>query len=264
VQKHFKQKNLIILRSCNELLRRLSRAEDTVFCGRVFIFLFQSFPLGDKSSVNLRGEYHTENVTTFDDISSTRAKVETPMEIDTPGIKEPAQEATTEHDSKGVEKTSGSTSASSQANPSAPKVEVTEAKSEADSPPLNIDELYPLFWRLQEGFSAPTQLFIQDNFESFKKGLEATITTFKNVNTKFETRAPLKPPDEASQGTKRKHPGEGEESGSNFNPKYLTSRDLFELEVSRSSSSLSQARNRTLTFVRSTTSHSGGTYWCRH
>ncbi|KAL6359505.1 hypothetical protein LRP88_06926 [Fusarium phalaenopsidis] len=62
--KHFKQKQLIILRSCNELLRRLSRAEDTAFCGRVFIFMFQSFPLGDKSSVNLRGEYHVENVTT--------------------------------------------------------------------------------------------------------------------------------------------------------------------------------------------------------
>src|SRR5687767_1511937 len=47
--KHFKQKHLVILRSCNELLRRLSRAEDTAFCGRVYIFLFQSFPLGDPS-----------------------------------------------------------------------------------------------------------------------------------------------------------------------------------------------------------------------
>jgi THO complex subunit 1 len=51
--KHFKQKQLVILRTCNELLRRLSRALDPAFCGRVFIFMFQSFPLGDKSSVNL-------------------------------------------------------------------------------------------------------------------------------------------------------------------------------------------------------------------
>jgi THO complex subunit 1 len=74
--RHFSQKNLVILRSCNELLRRLSRAEDTAFCGRVFIFMFQSFPLGDRSSVNLRGEYHTENVTTFDVLPQTKADTE--------------------------------------------------------------------------------------------------------------------------------------------------------------------------------------------
>ena len=81
--KHFKAKNLIILRACNELLRRLSRAEDTVFCGRVFIFLFQSFPLGDRSSVNLRGEYHVENITVFEDLPpKADSKTEDGMEVD--------------------------------------------------------------------------------------------------------------------------------------------------------------------------------------
>src|SRR5271155_5726723 len=89
--KHFKQKQLIILRCCNELLRRLSRAEDIVFCGRVFIFLFQSFPLGDKSSVNLRGEYHVENVTTFDHLSQKSEDAIKPMELDVPN--EPADSA---------------------------------------------------------------------------------------------------------------------------------------------------------------------------
>lgn len=60
-------KEMVILRTCNELLRRLSKAEDPVFCGRVYIFLFQSFPLGHKGSVNLRGEFHVGNVTTFED-----------------------------------------------------------------------------------------------------------------------------------------------------------------------------------------------------
>src|SRR5277367_4197746 len=80
--KHFKQKQLIILRCCNELLRRLSRAEDIVFCGRVFIFLFQSFPLGDKSSVNLRGEYHVDNLTVYDEITPNTAADLSRMDVD--------------------------------------------------------------------------------------------------------------------------------------------------------------------------------------
>merc|ERR1711939_976574 len=82
IAKNFASKNLVILRSCNELLKRLSRAEDTAFCGRVFIFLFQSFPLGDKSSVNLRGEFHIENVTTFDPAPKKSDDAIKPMELD--------------------------------------------------------------------------------------------------------------------------------------------------------------------------------------
>src|ERR1041384_6399587 len=89
-----KNKNLVVLRMCNELLRRLSRAEDTAFCGRVFIFMFQSFPLGDKSSVNLRGEYHVENATTYE---ATRAEDESKMAVDEPEeqLKEQAESRST-------------------------------------------------------------------------------------------------------------------------------------------------------------------------
>lgn len=87
-----KNKDLVILRLCNELLRRLSRAEDPVFCGRVYIFMFQSFPLGDKSSVNLRGNFHVENVTTFEDFLKQSKPEEDSMQIDidgpAPAIKE--------------------------------------------------------------------------------------------------------------------------------------------------------------------------------
>lgn len=74
---NFDQKKLSILRCCNELLRRLSRAEDIVFCGRVFIYLFQCFPLGDKSSVNLRGEFHIENVTAYDEQNGEEMQLDT-------------------------------------------------------------------------------------------------------------------------------------------------------------------------------------------
>ncbi|KAI8371467.1 THO complex subunit 1 transcription elongation factor-domain-containing protein [Radiomyces spectabilis] len=55
-------KGLILLRMCNEMLRRLSKEKNTVFCGRILMFLANSFPLGERSGVNLRGDFNTEVV----------------------------------------------------------------------------------------------------------------------------------------------------------------------------------------------------------
>lgn len=213
--KHFPQKQLVILRSCNELLRRLSRAEDTAFCGRVFIFLFQSFPLGDKSSVNLRGEYHTENVTAFDELPTREPEPEG-MDVDSdtnkptvPSLKVPTN---------GVPRIS-KTAEEGKA--------VTSSKLEK---PISIDEFYPMFWSLQQSFSQPKKLFDQAHFTNFKRGLQATMVMFKSVRSESNGR-PTKATDDSKKGTKRKR-GEGDEDLANtFNPKYLTSRDLFELEV---------------------------------
>ena len=60
-------KGITLLRLCNELLRRLSKTEDTVFCGRILIFLSLAFPLAERSAVNLRGEYNVENVTSYEE-----------------------------------------------------------------------------------------------------------------------------------------------------------------------------------------------------
>lgn len=191
--KHFKQKQLIILRSCNELLRRLSRAEDTAFCGRVFIFMFQSFPLGDKSSVNLRGEYHVENVTTYE---TTTAENDSKMDVDTP---------------------TGRAKSTSRSN---------DSKRGDKEKPLSTDALYPLFWSLQESFSQPKRLFEAANLASFKESLGATMKFFQTIHN--DSRRSLK---------RKRDAGEEDENSIAFNPKYLTSRDLFDLEVSLHSSS---------------------------
>ncbi|KAJ4309448.1 hypothetical protein N0V84_011497 [Fusarium piperis] len=186
--KHFKQKQLIILRSCNELLRRLSRAEDTAFCGRVFIFMFQSFPLGDKSSVNLRGEYHVENVTTYE---ATTANNDSKMDVDTP---------------------TGGSKSTPRSN---------DAKKGDKEKPLSTDALYPLFWSLQESFSQPKRLFEAAHLASFKESLGATMKFFQTIHN------------DSRRSLKRKRDGGEEDENSNaFNPKYLTSRDLFDLEIS--------------------------------
>jgi len=201
VAKHFKQKQLVILRTCNELLRRLSRALDPAFCGRVFIFMFQSFPLGDKSSVNLRGEYHVENLTHFD-----RGPPEgSPDKMDV------------DADEKAPRPTDG------KRNQSAEKA-------------LDPDALYPIFWSLQESFNQPKKLFDAPHFATFKAGLESTMATFRSLNPEQSSRSREKldkQVEENGGSLRRKRDDEDEdELAGSFNPKYLTSRDLFSLEAS--------------------------------
>lgn len=202
-----RNKDLVILRLCNELLRRLSRAEDPVFCGRVYIFMFQSFPLGDKSSVNLRGNFHVENVTTFEEFLTDSGASEDLMQIDDAGSITVAKE-----DAKSEEQTS--------------KLgEIDKSKDEKPTT-LDIDTLYPVFWSLQHSFSNPPRLFEEDNFKHFQKSLEATLAKFKEVPKVIQAGD--------SERKKGQRSGSGDDYdafANTFNPKYLTSRDLFKLEV---------------------------------
>lgn len=82
-------KGQALLRLCNELLRRLSKTEDTVFCGRILIFLSLVFPLSERSAVNLRGEYNTDNVTIYEDNPSFVSDLEeTPGQLLPPALQE--------------------------------------------------------------------------------------------------------------------------------------------------------------------------------
>lgn len=216
--KHFSSKNLVILRSCNELLRRLSRAEDTAFCGRVFIFMFQSFPLGDRSSVNLRGEFHTENVTSFDVLPPLDPGPDT-MELD----EAPTQIPNT---TPLKERINGNGKRSHDEI-------VTPSKGVSFSKPdkpLDVNKLYPVFWSLQQSFSQPKNLFDPSKFASFKEGIEATMVMFRSVQTESPGRS-SKVTDEPKRVVKKRRSQSDDDLANAFNPKYLTSRDLFELEV---------------------------------
>ena len=189
-----------LLRSCNELLRRLSRAEDTAFCGRVFIFLFQSLPMGDRSSTNMKGEFHIDNITSFEELNTTD---DNKMYID-------AQAET--------------------------QGEAEDAKKEVKAVPksLSTDELYPMFWSLQESFSQPEKLFDAEHFAKFKKDMKAVIDKFKDIQPDESNRNARSATslEDAKAGLKRKRiRDEHDEPLEVFHPKYLTSKDLFELEV---------------------------------
>lgn len=226
-QKDFHKKQLTFLRVGNELLRRLSRAEDAIFCGRVFFFLFQIFPLGDKSSVNMRGDFHTENVTKFENKLSDSKQDGDHMDIDPAPLR-------TETETPKVE-----TPAQTPQPPTRPGSKAVPIKAPSKEQPKTVEEkvldsseLYPIFWRLQQYFSEPTRLFTASDFLEFRRGLAATITKFKETPTVAQTQT-------TERGTKRKLGADGLTNGhaddtlaDTYNPKYLTSRDLFDLELS--------------------------------
>lgn len=180
-----------------------------MFCGRVYIFMFQSFPLGDKSSVNLRGNFHVENITTFEDFLKDSQPQDEAMQVDgddsVPKIREePESDERTAQTGDGDEAKDGK-----------PKT-------------LDVDTLYPVFWSLQHSFSNPPRLFEEDHLKQFQQGLEATLAKFKEVPKVIQAGN-----SERKKGQVSKDEGEDYDAfASSFNPKYLTSRDLFRLEAS--------------------------------
>ena len=50
-----------------DLLRRLSRSQNTVFCGRILLFLAKFFPLSERSGLNVISEFNLDNLTEFGD-----------------------------------------------------------------------------------------------------------------------------------------------------------------------------------------------------
>lgn len=54
-----------LLRMCNDLLRRLSRSQNTVFCGRILLFLAKFFPFSERSGLNVVSEFNFENLTEY-------------------------------------------------------------------------------------------------------------------------------------------------------------------------------------------------------
>lgn len=177
----------------------------------MFIFLFLSFPLGDKSSVNPRGEFHVENVTIFEETPVDGSGDGEPMSLDADVAnsgEEPAQAQSTVEDGVLNEKRlDGSTKVANQES-------------------VDTNTFYPIFWTLQRTFSDPTRLFADKYFESFKKGLAATLAEFKEVPTVMSAKS------ESKQNLSRQESEGHDDFANTFNPKYLTSRDLFKLEVS--------------------------------
>ncbi|XP_056267214.1 THO complex subunit 1, partial [Pseudoliparis swirei] len=132
-----------------DLLRRLSKSQNTVFCGRIQLFLARLFPLSEKSGLNLQSQFNLENVTVFNKNEQESTFGQKPTE----------------------EKEDG--------------MEVEEGEmGEEDAPaPCSIPidyNLYRKFWTLQDYFRNPVQCYDKLSWMTFLKFSDETLAVFKS------------------------------------------------------------------------------------
>ncbi|KAL8610598.1 hypothetical protein ACOMHN_006317 [Nucella lapillus] len=129
-----------LLRMCNDLIRRLSKSQNTVFCGRIQLFLSRLFPLSEKSALNLMSQFNLENVTVFDSkISDIKA-------------------------SESMQKTE--------------KMDVEDG--EMDSSIVIDYNLYRKFWSLQDYFRKPVQCFDKTAWKVFIMYSDEVLSAFSS------------------------------------------------------------------------------------
>ncbi|KAG0355883.1 hypothetical protein BG005_005186 [Podila minutissima] len=214
-----KGKGLTLLRLCNELLRRLSKAKNTVFCGRILMLLSNVFPLGERSGVNLKGEYNVDNITPIesDDVSVVPDLTPTPSSSSMESMDDNNTELMDVDEGTDVQKA---------------------AKTDSD--------FYKEFWGLQRYFNNPTILaHSPENMNKLKKGIEDTLARFSEVVRDERRRRPsLETSDDRSleqsiqsadhtTRSKRKHDQlQSEDLLPTIHfPKFLTSPQLLRLEI---------------------------------
>ncbi|KAG1742719.1 THO complex subunit 1 transcription elongation factor-domain-containing protein [Suillus paluster] len=194
-----KGKALILLRTLNDLLRRLSKmGSTTIFCGRILTFLSGVFPLGERSGVNLRGEYG-------------------PM---WEGVKdmEKRDEDVTIDSAKGPEDSQ--------------KMEVDGGRKESVEN-KDKDGFYTTFWSLQLPFSRPPLFAISNTFTEFKDAVDKVLPVIKEATTKERAMMGNRGASGTSNLKRKREPELGEASNNSeyFFAKFLTSPDLLNLEI---------------------------------
>lgn len=80
-----KGKGPILLRTTNELKRRLSRETDAAFIGKIMIFISLLLPPWERSGVNLRGNYNIESITKHEEPEDDETKMSIDEDEDSTG-----------------------------------------------------------------------------------------------------------------------------------------------------------------------------------
>ena len=147
-KQHKKLKNLLI----SDLLRRLSRSQNTVFCGRILLFLAKFFPFSERSGLNVVSEFNLENTTVF----------------------------------SSADEAANFKNGSDKNNENDEKMEVdndSEIQIEADQRSLSVDyALYSKFWKLQDYFRNPNQCYTNVNWRTF-----SSVSSLISVPKRFLT-----------------------------------------------------------------------------
>ncbi|OQR67523.1 THO complex subunit 1-like [Tropilaelaps mercedesae] len=176
-----------LLRMCNDLLRRLSKGQNTVFCGQILIVLAKLFPLSERSGLNIVSEFNTEHLTIRSD-HSTSGEEGSPSA----GLGDEKEVSTVDRE--------GTSS-------------VTADSGSSGSGKINLN-LYRRFWNLQEFFRQPNLCYNANHWKQMTRCSQEVLTVFSSFRLD-EHATPIKPTE-------------------TYFAKYLTSKKLFELELSDS------------------------------
>lgn len=181
-----------LLRLCNDLLRRLSRARNTVFCGRILLFLARFFPLSERSGLNVVSEFNLENTTVFD-----------------------------EENDEGNDDDEGRGSLADAAEKT--------TRIEEDGFDLSVDyRLYAKFWRLQDFFRNPTQCYDRTKWPGFSGDADVvldTLRSFKLINDSGYSK------NASSAADGKGHLRASSKSATTYFAKYLTNQNLLQLQL---------------------------------
>lgn len=181
-----------LLRMCNDLLRRLSRSQNTVFCGQILLFLAKFFPFSERSGLNVVSEFNIENITEFEFAS--------------------AIESSNTIDDNNVDSSSSSNNNEVNAQPTT---------SHEDSSSMKLDRhLYLKFWALQEFFRCPYTCYDKEKFKKFSSYTKDVLAAFKSYKLE-ETRS-------LSGDGKFELPSENSD---HFFAKFLTNPKLLALQL---------------------------------
>jgi hypothetical protein len=205
----FPQKSkLTLLRTCNGLLKRLSKTTHSALSGEILLLISAAFPIDDKSGLNITGRFHTANVTAIDDDNEAKSLL-------------PAK-ATKK---KTEEKTS--------------KDAASQQQQQASS---SVDEwldtrCYRSLWSLQNFFSNPQPLRERDNkstaqMTNFTSTLEFVLSAFEAI--RLSAISDSTSSSAASAASSHRQNTEqliSEYQSSPFFPKYLTSSRLLHLQL---------------------------------
>ncbi|THG99281.1 hypothetical protein EW026_g3031 [Hermanssonia centrifuga] len=179
----------------------------TLFCGRILTFLSQVFPLGERSGVNLRGEYG-------------------PIWDGPGGKNEEGQDIKAEEAEEKPKE------------PVADEMQVDEPSTEGTKPPStehkqeHTDDFYQTFWSLQLPFSKPSLFAEQATFSSFKESVNKALPVIKEATAKERAMMGKANASSAASLKRKREPENFASKGQEyFFAKYLTSPELLDLEI---------------------------------
>ena len=200
-QDFYSSGKILLLRMCNDLLRRLSATQNTVFCGRIQLFLARLFPLSEKSALNLMSHFNLENVTLFNKDA---------------GVSEEAIASK---------------------NDEAMEIDSLDEEIIESAAPIDFN-LYHKLWSLQDFFRQPTLCYVSDQWKTLTSNTQEILQAFSSYKLdQISSSSSSSSLSKSSTKRKRKHSTSlrvnpsVEYSESHYFAKFLTSEKLMNLQL---------------------------------